>query len=201
MTPLTHRLREATHELHREAEATGLMQALLKGRLPLAGHRALLAELLPLCDALETALPSQANASWLSGLDLVALERAPALRADLHGGPTPAAPMPATATYVARLQSLGSRGDPALLAHVYTRYLGDLHGGQILRRVVERCYPGQGAAFHDFGSPERVLQLREQVRQVLAGAPLAPAEQDRVVGEACWSFGQYRRLFHELAAA
>jgi heme oxygenase (biliverdin-producing, ferredoxin) len=201
MSTLTHQLREATHGLHREAESTDLMQALLRGRLPLQAYRALITELLPLCSALEAALQARSHAPWLSGLDLAALQRAPALRADLGVSIGSPALKPATAVYIERLQALGSRDDPALLAHVYTRYMGDLHGGQILRRIVERCYRGQGVAFYDFGGPERVASLREQVREVLARAPLPPADAERVVDEARWSFEQYRQLFEELAAA
>ena len=53
------------------------------------------------------------------------------------------------------------RDAEALVAHLYTRYLGDLSGGQILRRAVVRAYglagPGEttldaraGVAFYDF---------------------------------------------------
>ncbi|THH20583.1 hypothetical protein EW146_g797 [Bondarzewia mesenterica] len=43
--------------------------------------------------------------------------------------------------YTSRLRSLADSPDPApLLAHAYVRYLGDLSGGQVVRRRVARAY-------------------------------------------------------------
>ncbi len=177
------------------------MQRLLAGRLSRDTYRALLGELLALYQALEAALQAQAGAPWLQGLDLDALSRAPALRADLAPAGPPGDPRPETQDYVERLEHLARRKDPALLGHVYTRYLGDLHGGQVLRRVVRRQHPDQGTAFHDFGDDQRVQGLRRQLVQVLAAAPLSEPETASVVAEACWSFEQHQRLFDALVAA
>lgn len=195
------RLRDATRTLHTSAERSGAMAALLAGQLPLPRYRALLVQMLALYEALEAGLARHASAPWLAGLDLAALARVPGLRADLagHARAQPQVLLPATRAYVARLQALDRLGAPALLGHVYTRYLGDLHGGQILRRIVQRHYAGQGTAFHEFGDGARVLQLREQLRHVLARVSLPSATSKRVVDEACWSFEQHRRLFDELA--
>lgn len=199
MHSLPQRLREATRNLHREAEGTPLMRDLLRGALPLARYRALLTELLRVYESLEAAMSRHAGLPWLAGLDGAALARVPGLRADLADTAPPAAPAHrATATYVARLQALSTAADPALLGHVYTRYLGDLHGGQVLRRVVQRHYPGQGTAFHEFGPPARQEALRDQLGAALASARLTADEQDRVVEEACWSFRQHRVLFEAL---
>lgn len=45
---------------------------------------------------------------------------------------------PATADYVSRIRMLSRDNPVLLLAHAYTRYLGDLSGGQILARVVSK---------------------------------------------------------------
>lgn len=200
---LPERLREATRALHTRAERSGAMGALLAGRLPRERYLALLVDLEALYGALEGALEASASQPWLQALDRAALARRQALADDL--GPeraaapaTPSAPMRA---YARRLTALGQAGDPALLAHVYTRYLGDLHGGQILQRRIAAAYLGMGTRFYEFGDAAHVQALRAGLRAVLLGCGLGPAEQQRVVDEACWSFEQHERVFEALMAA
>ncbi len=197
--PLPERLRLATRRLHAEAERSGAMAALVQGRLPHAGYRRLLAELHRLYGALEAALDANAAQPWLAGVWVGPMRRTAALAQDL--GPAAAGPgCDEAAAYVQRLQQLGATADPALLAHVYTRYLGDLHGGQILQALVRRLYPGQATSFYDFGGAAAVAALRHTLRDALAAVPLMDDEADRVVAEACWSFEQHRRLFEALAS-
>jgi heme oxygenase len=106
------------------------------------------------------------------------------------------------AAYVQRLQALAAEGSPALVAHVYTRSLGDLHGGQILKGRVARMLDlpdDAGTAFYDFGPEETVKALRQRLRDGLARLPVTAAEEDTIVAEACWSFQQHVALFSELA--
>lgn len=196
------RLRQATQALHTATEQAGVMARLLAGELAHEGYLDLLVNLRGIYDALEQALRDNAHQAWLSGFDLIALRRGPALAADLapwSNGPLRAGSLTqATQAYAQRLSDLGQAASPALLAHVYTRYLGDLHGGQILQRIVRRLYPSQGTAFHDFGDAQQVKRLREQLRQGLAGVALTPAQAEQVVEEACWSFRQHRSIFEAL---
>jgi heme oxygenase len=64
-------------------------------------------------------------------------------------------PAPLTA-YVARIRTLADSANPtALLAHSYVRYLGDLSGGQTIRRTIAKAYnldesDGLGLKFYEF---------------------------------------------------
>ncbi|MBL8329535.1 MAG: biliverdin-producing heme oxygenase [Rubrivivax sp.] len=199
---LPQRLRAATQPLHALAERSGVMALLMAGRLPQAGYRALLMNLKVIYAALEAGLQRQAAQPWMRGIPIEALRRLPSLEADLSGQPAPGGAIPApTRAYADRLDRLTAAGDPALLAHVYTRYLGDLHGGQIMARIVARRYPGQGTAFHDFGDEAEVRRHRERLRAALSAVVLSADQADAVVAEACWSFEQHQRIFEALAAA
>jgi heme oxygenase len=197
------RLREATRALHAQAERSGLMATLLRGRIGRAAYCALLRNLHAIYTALE-----EANDAEL--VDPV-LHRADALALDLehlHGaGWREQLPLsPATQAYVQRLQVLARGGSRALAAHAYVRYLGDLHGGQVLRGLVRRGLglgdQGQpGTRFYDFGDAARVQDLRAEFRRRLAALPLAADEQQAVVDEACWAFAQHARIFEELQPA
>jgi heme oxygenase len=175
------------------------MAELLAARLPRARYTALLHDLRTVYAALEAGLAANAGEAWLAGIDLDALRRCAALDADL-AGESPAEPTAVARAYAARLQALAAERSPLLLAHVYSRYLGDLHGGQILQRLVSRHYPGIGTRFYEFGPDEQVQALRRSLRAALAAAPLDPGDADRVVAEARWSFEQHIALFEALAA-
>lgn len=68
---------------------------------------------------------------------------------------TPPAPF---AAYVARIRALAAASDPTpLLAHAYVRYLGDLSGGQVIRRRIAKAYgldadadDARGTQFYSF---------------------------------------------------
>ncbi len=184
------------------------MAALLAGRLPQPGYCALLRNLHALYAALELALDARRLDAAIAPLQAADLQRSAALAADLYTlhGPDWAAALPllpSAAAYVVRLQTLSDAASPALVAHAYVRYLGDLHGGQVLQRLVRRHYalPGDaGTRFYDFGPEPEVLALRQRLRAALSALPLNKAEQDSVVAEARWAFQQHQRLFEELAS-
>ena len=59
--------------------------------------------------------------------------------------------------YVTRIADLADSSDPSpLLAHAYVRYLGDLSGGQVIRRAIAKAYgvesaDSAGTRFYEFG--------------------------------------------------
>lgn len=194
MTSLPEVLRSATRELHGRAERSGVMAELLKGRLPRSRYVGLLRNLHDLYQALEA-----------RELPVDSMHRAAALADDLsllHGaGWEHAYPLAAATTdYVERLQRATP---PALAAHAYVRYLGDLHGGQVIARLVRRVYAlpaARGTRFYEFGDDDAVLALRTRLRGVLAGLPFSAADVDEAAEEARWAFTQHIRLFEELGA-
>lgn len=196
---LPQRLRLGTQALHRQAERSGVMASLLGRRLDRAGYAALVANLQALYAALEPAL-----ARWPEARALGPMGRAEALGADLHDlGGAVAPPVAATRDYVMRLGQAAATAPHRLVAHAYVRYLGDLHGGQVLQRLVSELYrlPGlAGTRFYQFGPPERVQQLRDTVRAWLGTVPLTAAQADEVVAEAQWAFEAHCHLFEQLEA-
>jgi heme oxygenase len=204
---LPHRLRSETRELHQQAEQAGVMAQLIAGRLARVTYCRLLRNLHAVYDALEAALQLHAAQPFIFGIDHPAQHRRAALEADLVAlqGADWARELSMTSAaraYVDRLQMLSSAGSSALVAHVYTRSLGDLHGGQMLKARVARMLAltdGAGTAFYDFGSEAKVQALRQRLRDALARLPLTAAEEDAIVTEACWSFQQHVTLFSELS--
>lgn len=64
-------------------------------------------------------------------------------------------PPDALTAYTSHLAALSSHDPSLLLAHAYVRYLGDLSGGQIMKRKLRRAYglegdDNKGLTFYDF---------------------------------------------------
>lgn len=211
---LSSRLREGTRHLHTQAERAGLMPALLRGELPLPRYVRLLQELQALYRALESALARPGAPAFDP-----ALFRAAALQQDIDalsprclaaspaglGAHAAAAVLPGPGEspacsavmrdYVRHLQALPPR---LLAAHAYVRYLGDLAGGQVLRRIVARSYGLQddGVRFYTFGAA--VPGLVAGLRQVLDALP--SEAHGPIVDEACSAFRRHVDLFEALQA-
>ena len=61
-------------------------------------------------------------------------------------------PSPATKDYVRRIEEVASTDPVRLISHSYTRYLGDLSGGQILKRRAKQAMslPENAVNFYKF---------------------------------------------------
>lgn len=201
---LADRLRTATAGAHRAVEQAPFIAALLRGEASRADYARLLAALLAIYGALEAGLERHRGDPRLAWIDLAAVRRVPALTRDLAvfapEGPPP--PAPAALAYVARLRSLADEAPALLVGHAYTRYLGDLYGGQILRRVVARTFDlseQTGVEFYAF--PGDLAALRQAFRAGLARVPADEPLTSAIVDEACEAFARHGVLFAELAAA
>lgn len=213
---LAQRLRESTAALHRQAERRPFMATLLSGRADRRAYLQLLHNLHPIYAALEPLLATHRHHPWLATVWSPAQARLPALAADIAAlqrlGPCELGPpQAASLAYAQRLHGLPSAtpdADPdtaiaRLLAHAYVRCLGDLSGGQVLRRVVVRSLGldgSTGTAFYDFGSADQASALLHSWRHGLAALPADGPLADAAVQEACWSFEQHLRLFDALDA-
>lgn len=204
---LAARLREQTWPLHRQVERAGIMPTLLAGRLPRAGYCVLLRNLREIYLTLEEALRRHADDAALAPIVLPPLYRADALASDLtalHGRGWEALPlMPAARAYVRRLRALDRRQPVRLAAHAYTRYLGDLAGGQVVGRIVGeslRLAGNRGRRFYDFGGRACADELAARLRAGLDSATVE-AHAAAIVDEAKLAFRLHARLFEQLAGA
>lgn len=196
---LAARLRQATRTLHRDAERAGVMGALLRREADAAAYAALLGNLLAVYSALEAALDQHAGAFAAFGFG--ALRRAPALVADLRALGQPAVEwQPATVDYVGRLRVLSAQRPLLLIAHAYVRYLGDLNGGRVLRKVLGEALGLDAGAlsFYDFGGNAEVAAHEQRFRAALAALAIDDAGAADLAEEARWSFAQHVLLFEQL---
>ncbi len=191
-------IREYTAPLHRQAERSGVIRDILQRRTSRSAYALLLRNLLPVYAAMERALerhkgPNSLDA--LGALALPALYRCAAIRADLQAlrgreWQRTLPLLPSGARYARRIAA-AVRSDPALLvAHAYTRYLGDLNGGQIMQRLLEAA-PGigpQALSFHSFPQIPDPARFRLEYRLALERAAALAADRRALVEEASRAF-------------
>jgi heme oxygenase len=188
-------LRERTRALHVQAERSGIVREILRGRASRHGYALLLRNLLPAYRELERGLERHRHAPGVRAAARPVLYRAPALAADLAALCGPAWSrslplLPAGERYADRVAAAGSRDGARLIGHAYARYLGDLSGGQILRRLLGRSLGlGPGClAFYDFPDIPDPEGFKAGYRAALDRAALEIVDVDGVVEEAAAAF-------------
>ncbi|MCQ6264002.1 biliverdin-producing heme oxygenase [Alcanivorax sp. MM125-6] len=170
--PLATLLREATKPSHDRANSSVGANRLLSGQLPKDQYIQFLMMLWHVYDTLERQLERHSTHPTLEPTyNPALLGRATPLESDIsHLLQVPVSKwqshplhtslmsnMPdQLRSYVDRIQYLSDSSDPSpLLAHSYARYLGDLSGGQIMRRTIAKAYDldvtsGLGTEFYTF---------------------------------------------------
>lgn len=109
---------------------------------------------------------------------------------------------PAAQHYVERIREVGS-SDPALLvAHAYTRYMGDLSGGQVLKKVAQRALKlpttGEGVYFYQFDGIHSAKAFKQLYRSRMNELDLDQPTKERIVAEANLAFQFNMEVFSEL---
>ncbi|CAN5742420.1 biliverdin-producing heme oxygenase [soil metagenome] len=183
-------LRDRTAGDHQHAERSPFIGALMAGTLPRDGYVDMLAQHWYAYAAIEGAATSWADDPVVSPFLHPGLERLPALTADLNdlagiGWAEAFGATEATVRYVARLLEVGATWPGGYVAHHYTRYLGDLSGGQHIGRVAARTYgltPEHGGRFSRFEGVDATA-VKSGYRTALDAAPWDAEEQERVIAE------------------
>lgn len=183
---LSTRLRTGTRTEHDAAQGSGFLDRLAAGTLPRAAYADLAVQHWFIYETLEQAAVAMAGHPVAGAFVFPELTRLPALSEDVAelGGLEHPAPLPATREYRARLQAVAFDNAWAFIAHHYTRYLGDLSGGQYLGPAIARAYGLDGAG-HRFFVFEGISppQFRSHYRDLLDAAALSPEDEERLLAE------------------
>jgi heme oxygenase len=203
--PFSAALRASTLQVHEKANYSTYMRALLGGELSQDGYTQLAIQYYFVYSAIEAA--SDRLAADPVGGEFVfdALRRLPNLELDLAHlvGPdwrSTISPLASTQAYVARIGEASSWAG-GYVAHHYTRYLGDIAGGQAIRRVLEKQYDvaEAGTLFYHFEGIGSAPKFRDAYRAKLDNAPWTDTERTRVIDETLVAFECNVAVFDELA--
>ncbi len=203
---LASQLREGTKKSHTMAENVGFVKCFLKGVVEKNSYRKLVANLYFVYTAMEEEFERHQNHPIVSQIYYPELNRKESLEEDLsfyYGSnwQEEVKPSKATQEYVARIREVSQQDPELLIAHAYTRYLGDLSGGQILKKMAMRgmnLSDGQGTSFYEFDQIEDEKAFKATYRNAMDSLPFDQSQVDKVVDEANYAFKLNMNLFKEL---
>jgi len=201
--PFHRRIRLSTLEAHDRANGSAYMAALFDGRLDLEDYVRLLEQYAFVYGAIEDVADRMVDDPVAGDFVVDALRRRAAVEADLrHFGVTAPRALPAAQRYADRVRAAGDWSG-GYVAHHYTRYLGDLAGGQAIGTLLRRRYGvvDGGTAFYDFSALGPTPEYRRRFRAQLDAAPWDAAERERVLAEVACAFELNIAMFVELADA
>ncbi|RNL62995.1 biliverdin-producing heme oxygenase [Nocardioides marmoriginsengisoli] len=202
--PLSAAMREGSMAEHKQAEGSAFVERLLGGEVDERGYVQFLGRLRMIYAAMETAGRELQGDPIVAAVYDPLLERLDHLDADLDhwsAGHPPVISSPAADAYVARLEDSTAWGG-LFLAHHYTRYLGDLSGGQAFGAVLRREFGLTGAtgtAFYTFTEIPKPKPYKDAYRARLDALGLDSGQVTRVVDEVKVAFNLNQQLFAELS--
>ncbi|WP_031069487.1 heme oxygenase (biliverdin-producing) [Streptomyces sp. NRRL S-118] len=209
VTPFSTLIRTASHQQHTEAESSAFMSDLLGGRLGVEAYARYTEQLWFVYRALEGAAGPLAQDRVAGPFIQPELFRTAALERDLEhlrgdGWRTAATALPATAAYAARIEECARTWPAGYVAHHYTRYLGDLSGGQIIRDKAERTWgfarKGDGVRFYVFEQIPNPAAFKRGYRELLDRVDADDLEKQRIVDECKRAFDFNGAVFRELGS-
>lgn len=205
---LASQLREGTKKSHTMAENTGFVSCFLKGVVDKSSYRTLVADLFFVYSAMEDEIGRLRAAGHpvVGPVGFPELNRRETLEQDLayyfgDGWRSSVKATPAAQEYVARIRQVAQESPELLVGHHYTRYIGDLSGGQILKNIAQKAMnlgDHDGLRFYEFDAIDDEKAFKINYRATLDNLPIDQAMADRIVEEANHAFHLNMKMFQEL---
>jgi heme oxygenase len=191
VTSFSETLKNATWGDHESAEDESYLQELMSGRLSEQDYGELVAQHYFAYLALDGVSKELVDHPVAGRFVFPELYREEALERDLrtvYGADwrRRIAPSKATRTLVARIEQMAD-WPGGYIAHHYTRYMGDLSGGQFIRMELQKIYGyekgGGGVDFYVFDEVGSLPRFKNEYRARLDALPFGEREQRRMIGE------------------
>ncbi len=205
---LATQLREGTKKSHTMAENTGFVSCFLKGVVDKSTYRKLISDLYFIYLAMEDEFSRliQEEHPVISLIDFEELNRCQSLKEDLifYFGENWENLLSASSSakaYQDRIKHIAVAQPELLIGHHYTRYIGDLSGGQILRRIAKKAMNitgNDGLKFYDFEKIKDQKEFKLKYSKTLNSLPIEQKMADLIVDEANLAFKYNMDMFKEL---
>ncbi|XP_075035190.1 heme oxygenase 2 [Mixophyes fleayi] len=207
-TDLSELLKEGTKESHDMAQNTKFVKDFLKGQIKREVFKLATVALYYTYSALEEELDRNKENMAIAPMYFpLELHRTEVLKKDLcyfygEGWEDLIQCSEATQDYVDRIHHLGHHRPELLVPHAYTRYMGDLSGGQVLRKVAQRALhlpsTEEGIQFYVFDNVTRATQFKQLYRARLNTLDLDSETKESIIEEAKRAFLFNMQIFEEL---
>lgn len=222
-------LDDGTRKSHSMAQNSAFVQGFFKGISSPESYKNLLTSLYYVYSAMESEVldkmgdSDNQEASWIKALDAQELRRLSGLEKDMeyfYGAnwkEDMAPPSEGTIAYVGRIRELVGDMNNAnesdeetskksllflFVAHQYTRYLGDLFGGQMMGNMASRSMDlpqdGSGTAFYTFDNVPSTKDFITEWYTTLNDLGISSQQQQQIVDEANLVFDLNIGILEEL---
>ena len=199
-------LKIGTKKSHSAAENTSFVASFLRGVVSKESYKKLVSDLYFVYSAMEEEVEKLKDHPIIGQLQLPDLNRVDALEQDLRFfyGPiwrSLVTPSEACNQYVNRIREVAKNEPELLVGHHYTRYLGDLSGGQILKGIAEKALAlgdGKGLKFYDFEKIKDVKAYKAHYRGILNTLDLDQHQVNAIIVEANYAFRLNMYMFDTL---
>lgn len=185
-------LRTASREQHEQVRGSTFIGDLLGHKLGVDAFARYTEQLWFVYGALESGARRLAADPVAGPFVRPELFRMAALEQDLEylrgpGWRTTVSALPATLEYADRITECARTWSAGYVAHHYTRYLGDLSGGQIIRDTAEKTWgfakKGDGVRFYVFEEIPNPAAFKRTYCELLDVVPGDELERQRIVAE------------------
>lgn len=204
---LSEQIKAATKRNHVRAENTQLMLSYQQGQITLPQYKVLLCSLYEMYKALEEELDRNSSHPAVAPVYFPQeLARLESLERDLEyffgqNWKKRVIVPAATHRYKQRLRKIGKENPELLVAHAYTRYLGDLSGGQVLGKITQKSLglsSKEGLSFFSFPGVSSANRFKQLYRSRMNSVELTEEERAAVLEEAVEAFELNIQVFDDL---
>ena len=201
-------LREGTKKSHTMAENTGFVACFLKGVVEKTSYRKLISDLYFVYKAMEEEIDRlvQEDHPVIKHIGFKELFRRQTLEKDLefyygNNWLDQITISESAQSYVNRIRLVANESPELLVGHHYTRYIGDLSGGQILKKIAKKALNlrgDDGLNFYEFKLIEDEKLFKKSYSETLNKLPIDQKIADTIIEEANEAFVYNMKMFREL---
>ena len=205
---LAGQLREGTKKSHTMAENTGFVTCFLKGVVEKTSYRKLISDLYFVYKAMEEEIDRlvQEDHPVIKHIGFKELFRRQTLEKDLefyygNNWLDQIKISKSAQSYVNRIRLVAKESPELLVGHHYTRYIGDLSGGQILKKIAKKALNlrgDDGLNFYEFKLIEDEKLFKKSYSETLNKLPIDQKIADNIIEEANEAFAYNMNMFREL---
>ena len=205
---LASQLREGTKKSHTMAENTGFVACFLKGVVEKTSYRKLISDLYFVYRSMEEEIERlvQEDHPVIKNIGFKELFRTQTLVDDLkfyygNNWSDQITISKSAQSYVNRIKLVAAESPELLVGHHYTRYIGDLSGGQILKKIAKKALNlegDEGLSFYEFQLIEDEKLFKKSYSETLNTLPIDQKIADKIIDEANEAFAYNMNMFKEL---
>jgi heme oxygenase len=205
LTTFSKKIKKDTSKSHSMAENTGFVTNFLAGVVSKDSYKQLIADFYFIYTALEEQEEKFKDDPFIAPIAFDELKRVPALEKDCEfywgkNWRNIISPTDACKNYVKRVKKINAK---FLVGHHYTRYLGDLSGGQILKNIANKSMNlnGEGLAFYEFENIPHAGNFKNRYRTALDNLPITWSDGELIINEANYAFKLNMDVFDEIGSS